>query len=73
MKICKLLMVSNNFESNNVTFTWPEPAEMLHSDGTDAGGISAKGFMTFGAVDPDIAFAKLKSLSEGAALATSRL
>ena len=36
------------FDSDNVTFTWPEPAEMLHSDGTDAGGISAKGFMTFG-------------------------
>ena len=30
-------------------------------------------FAGFGAVDPDIAFAKLKSLSEGAALATSRL
>jgi len=43
----------HNFESNNVTFTWPEPAEMLHSDGTDAGGISAKGFMTFGEVDPE--------------------
>ena len=42
-----------NFDSNNVTFTWPEPAEMLHSDGTNAGGISAKGFMTFGAVDPE--------------------
>ena len=30
-------------------------------------------FAGFGAVDPDIAFAKLKSLSEGAALVTSRI
>ena len=30
-------------------------------------------FAGFGAVDPDIAFAKLKSLSEGAALASNRL
>ena len=29
-------------------------------------------FAGFGAVDPDIAFAKLKSLSEGAALASER-
>ena len=30
-------------------------------------------FAGFGAVDPDIAFAKLKSLSEGAAIVTSRM